>query len=161
MSLDKAHVDQIRKEYREYRQDEKVLHNKDLHVRILKTWKQVSPMFHRELRVANLLHELAFVAQERMWREEDRLLQAGLPWVDAMEQAERRHLHAGPGRAATERGRAGEGAGTERPAGERPAGEQPAGELRDPASVSPANHTTGDYHNADPASAFRGVRASG
>lgn len=96
--LDPAFAERIRREYREYRQDPDVMHNRDLHRRILAAWRQDSPEFVARLEAAGLLHQAAFVAQERMWREEDRLLNAGYPVTDAREQAERTCLMLGPDR---------------------------------------------------------------
>jgi hypothetical protein len=41
---------------------------------------------------AGMTDKLAFVVQQRMWEEQDRLIEAGLPYTDAREIAERENL---------------------------------------------------------------------
>ena len=94
--LSKAFVDQIKKEHQQYLADPDVLHNRELHDRIQKTWKQESPLFHRRMQEAKLLEPLAYVAQQRMWQEQEKLVRSGMAWPDAREQAERMHLMLDP-----------------------------------------------------------------
>lgn len=82
----------IRKEYQALKADENLLHNRDLHRRILMTWQQTSPRMWKNLERMGLAEPLAFVLQERMWQESKRLREAGMPVTDAREQAEREHL---------------------------------------------------------------------
>ena len=89
-------VRRVRREHRRYQEDPNLLHNEDLHCRILETWKQGSPQFHKDLVAAGVAEEAAFVAQQRMWEERDRLVAAGWALTDAREQAERNHLMLGP-----------------------------------------------------------------
>ena len=84
-------VAQIEHEHQQY-QREDVLHNRDLHQRIIMAWEQESPNFHARLRRAGILDKTAFVMQERMWRASKALRGAGLSAADAREQAERDHL---------------------------------------------------------------------
>ena len=91
-AMDRAYVAAIRKEYEALKADETVMHNRDLHQHVLQTWKRNSPKMWWRLTKANLTNALAYVLQERMWQETDRLLRAGLPMTDAREIAEREHL---------------------------------------------------------------------
>jgi hypothetical protein len=91
-TISKAFVAKIRREYAALQRDEGVLHNKDLHHRILANWEQESPRMLARLRRRRLDEALAFVVQERMWRERDELVKAGMSAPDAREQAERNHL---------------------------------------------------------------------
>ena len=97
--LDKASIDA---EYRRYKANEELIHNKDLHQRILTSWEQDSPRMWSSLMAQGLTEKLAFVVQERMWRRQDELMQAGMPVTDAREQAERDELLMEPESAPTE-----------------------------------------------------------
>jgi hypothetical protein len=94
--MDKGFSKRVREKYRKYKEGPELLHNRDLHRRILSAWKQESPVFWKALEAAGLAKEAAFVAQQEMWEEQDRLLAAGMPVTDAREQAERTHLMLGP-----------------------------------------------------------------
>lgn len=91
-AISQAYSAQIRQEHKTLQQDETVLHNADLHRRILESWKQDSPRMWARLQRAELAEPLAFVVQERMWQERDALVKAGMAMTDAREQAERNHL---------------------------------------------------------------------
>lgn len=91
-AISKAFRTQISQEYKALRQDENVLHNADLHRRILTSWRQDSPEMWQRLQRAELGQKLAYVLQERMWRERDALVKAGMAVTDAREQAERNNL---------------------------------------------------------------------
>lgn len=90
--MDKGFAKRVREKYRRYKADPELLHNRDLHRRILSAWKQESPVFWKELVTSGLAQEAAFVAQQEMWEERDRLVAAGMAVTDAREQAERVHL---------------------------------------------------------------------
>jgi len=90
--LTKADAKRIRQEYLRLKRDEEVLHNTILHQQILETWRRDSPMMYRELNVLGILEAMAYVSQERMWLEQERLVEAGMPITDAQELAEREHL---------------------------------------------------------------------
>lgn len=82
----------IEAEYRRYKASEDLIHNRELHQRILSTWQQTSPRMWANLEAQELADKMAFVAQERMWRRADELMKSGLPVTDAREQAEREEL---------------------------------------------------------------------
>ncbi len=82
---------QIKAERQKYEAEE-VIHNKELHRRIVETWERDSPQMVDRLKKQDLLEDLAFVSQERMWQAMDQNLKAGMPVTDAREQAERDHL---------------------------------------------------------------------
>lgn len=81
----------IKAERRKY-EAEDVLHNQDLHKRILETWRRDSPQMAQRLEKQGILDDLAFVSQERMWLAMDEYQKSGMPVTDAREQAERDHL---------------------------------------------------------------------
>lgn len=87
-----AWVKQIRQEYQRLLDDENVIHNRELHQRILTAWRLESPQMWANLSRAGLTTPLAYVLQERMWTEMDDLQRQGVPVTDAREQAERNHL---------------------------------------------------------------------
>jgi hypothetical protein len=82
---------QINQEYQQY-QEQEVLHNQEMHQRILATWRRDSPKMTAELTKLKLMDKMAFVVQERMWLASAENLKAGMPVTDAREQAEREHL---------------------------------------------------------------------
>lgn len=88
----------IKAERKKYEAEE-VLHNLELHKRILATWRQNSPQMVERLTKQGILDDLAFVVQERMWQAMDQNLASGMPITDAREQAERDHLMLEPERA--------------------------------------------------------------
>lgn len=98
--LDKTDVARIKAEHQKYLDDELTLHNQTLHKRILETWKRDSPRMYLRLRTQGVLEAMAYVSQQRMWEESDRLEKAGMPPTDAREQAEREHLMLEPETAA-------------------------------------------------------------
>jgi len=61
--LDQKWTQEILLEWQKLQADETVLHNQDLHKRIVETWKQTSPIFWRRLQVEGLGAKLAFVLQ--------------------------------------------------------------------------------------------------
>lgn len=83
---------EIRKEWADLQADENLIHNEDLHRRIIATWKQESPQMWRRLQNAGMGGTLARVLQQRMWKEQEALISSGMPVTDAREQAERQHL---------------------------------------------------------------------
>lgn len=87
---------QIKAERKRYEEDEEVIHNKDLHQYILETWRRDSPKMTQDLEELGILDDMAFVSQERMWRQMDEYLAGGMPVTDAREQAERDHLSLEP-----------------------------------------------------------------
>lgn len=91
-TLSPAEIKRIRLEYMRLRADEDVLHNRDLHRRILETWRRDSPKMWARLSQLKLAEPLAYVLQERMWQAMNENLRAGLPVTDAREQAEIDHL---------------------------------------------------------------------
>ena len=90
--LTPADVQRIKAEYQKYLDDEQTLHNKQMHARILATWKANSPRMYLRLRTQGVLDPLAFVCQQRMWEESDQLEKSGMAVTDAREQAERDNL---------------------------------------------------------------------
>ena len=90
--LSQADIQRIKAEHQRYLDDELTLHNEMMHQRILATWKRDSPKMYLRLRTQGVLEALAYVSQQRMWAESDRLEKAGMPPTDAREQAEREHL---------------------------------------------------------------------
>ena len=89
--LSKQDVQRIKAEYQKYL-DEGAEITIPLHQRILATWKADSPAMYLRLRTQGVLEAMAFVCQQRMWQECDRLERSGMPMTDAREQAEREHL---------------------------------------------------------------------
>lgn len=90
--LSKQDVQRIKAEHQKYLDDEETLHNQEMHQRILATWKASSPKMYLRLRTQGVLEAMAFVAQQRMWKEQSLLIRGGMPITDAREQAERAHL---------------------------------------------------------------------
>ena len=88
-NLQAAHL--IRKERQMYEEDEDVLHNRMIHKRIIQMWKQEYPQEVARLEQRNLLDDLAFVVQERMWRTMQEYQDGGMNPADAREQAELQH----------------------------------------------------------------------
>ena len=88
----RAWAAQIKEERRIYSEDENLIHNRELHRRILTAWRMDSPKMMARLERFGMADDLAFVVQERMWRESDALEKAGYPVTDAREMAEREHL---------------------------------------------------------------------
>lgn len=81
----------IKAERKRY-EDEDVLHNREIHQRILDAWRQDSPKMTKQLTDLGILDDMAYVSQERMWRAAEAYRRGGLPPTDAREQAERDHL---------------------------------------------------------------------
>lgn len=71
---------------------EDVQPNKDMHARILATWERDSPQMFTRLSRLGIADDLAFVCQERMWRQATAYRNGGMYFTDAREQAEREHL---------------------------------------------------------------------
>lgn len=90
--MDKKFVESILQEYEALKEDESVMHNQVLHRHLLQTWRQNSPEMWERLTMAKLAGPLAFVLQERMWREMDSLMKSGMPPTDAREMANKEHL---------------------------------------------------------------------
>lgn len=82
----------IKAERKQYEDVDEVIHNPDLHSQILSTWRRSSPQMVRELEALKILDDMAFVCQERMWRQAAEYRKGGLPVTDAREQAEQDHL---------------------------------------------------------------------
>jgi precorrin-6B methylase 1 len=85
------YADGIRQEYQKYLAQD-VIHNSRMQREILETWERDRPKMYQELKEQGILEELAFVVQERMWQEDDRLTKAGMSWTDAREIATASHL---------------------------------------------------------------------
>ena len=94
--LTREQVVRLRMEERRRRNSPDLIHNLEMHRRILRSWELERPAMWARLSKQNLTETLAFLAQHRMWEEQDRLLAAGMPITDAREQAERAHLMLGP-----------------------------------------------------------------
>jgi hypothetical protein len=94
--LTKEQVVRLRMEERRRRNSPDLMHNLDLHRRILRSWELERPAMWARLSQQKMTETLAFLAQQRMQEERDRLLEAGMPITDAREQAERAHLMLGP-----------------------------------------------------------------
>ena len=94
--LTKEQVVRLRMEERRRRNSPDLIHNRDLHSRILRSWETERPAMWARLSQQKMTETMAFLAQHRMWEERDRLLAAGMPITDAREQAERAHLMLGP-----------------------------------------------------------------
>ena len=90
--LSKQDVQKIKDEHQRYLDDENTLHNQILHQRILDTWKASSPKMYLRLRTQGILEAMAYVAQQRMWGEQEALMKGGMPVTDAREQAEQDNL---------------------------------------------------------------------
>lgn len=84
-------VASIKKERKKY-ENEDVIHNREMHHQILATWKRDSPQMTKRLRNLQVLDDMAFVCQERMWQANDDYRASGMPPTDAREIAEREHL---------------------------------------------------------------------
>ena len=97
--LDKTDVARIKAEHQKYLDAGEVV-TIPLHQRILATWKADSPAMYLRLRTQGVLEAMAFVAQQRMWAEQAKLIKAGTPVTDAREQAERQHLMLEPEKSA-------------------------------------------------------------
>ncbi|MGH1449665.1 MAG: hypothetical protein ACRBBM_09625 [Pseudomonadaceae bacterium] len=82
----------IKAERKQYEEVDEVIHNRDLHSQILSTWRRDSPKMVKELEALNILDDMAFVCQERMWRAEEAFSKGGMYFTDAREQAERENL---------------------------------------------------------------------
>ena len=89
--LSQAEIQRIKAEHQKYLDAGEVV-TVPLHQRILETWKRDSPKMYLRLRSQGVLEAMAYVSQQRMWEESDRLEKAGMPPTDAREQAEREHL---------------------------------------------------------------------
>lgn len=88
---DEAYKAEIEAEYRQYRAEE-VIHNREMHQRIMTAWEMESPRMWSNLIALGLTDKLAFVVQERMWRRREELLSQGFPVTDAREVAEQEEL---------------------------------------------------------------------
>ena len=88
----------IKAERKQYEAAE-VLHNRELHQRILEAWHRDSPQMAARLERQGILDDLAFVSQERMWQAAAQYRKGGMPVTDAREQAERDHLMLEPEKA--------------------------------------------------------------
>ena len=88
-NLQAAHL--IRKERQMYEEDEDVLHNRMIHKRIIQMWKQEYPQEVARLEQRNLLDDLAYVVQERMWRTMQEYQDTGWNPADAKMQAQMDH----------------------------------------------------------------------
>jgi hypothetical protein len=86
----------LQAEARRRRRDPQLIQNLEMHSRILKSWETERPAMWARLQTQNLSETMAFLAQQRMWEERDRLVEAGMPITDAREEAERNHLLLGP-----------------------------------------------------------------
>lgn len=84
-------VASIKKERKKY-ENEDVIHNREMHHQILATWKRDSPEMTKRLRDLQVLDDMAFVCQERMWQANDDYRASGMPPTDARETAEKEHL---------------------------------------------------------------------
>lgn len=91
-TLSKQDVQRIKAEHQKYLDNEETLHNQVLHQRILDTWKASSPRMYLRLRTQGVLDAMAYVAQQRMWAEQEMLMKGGMPVTDAREQAEQNNL---------------------------------------------------------------------
>lgn len=67
-TLSKQDLQKIKDEHQRYLDDENTLHNQILHQRILDTWKASSPKMYLRLRTQGILEAMAYVAQQRMWK---------------------------------------------------------------------------------------------
>ena len=94
--LTQEQVVRLRLEARRRRSSPDLMQNQEMHQRILRSWETERPAMWARLTAQNLTETMAFLAQQRMWEERDRLLEAGMPLTDAREQAEREHLMLGP-----------------------------------------------------------------
>lgn len=68
--------------------------NNDLNRQILQAWKQGSPRMWARLTAvsASFPLDLATVLQQEMWDMQQQLMDSGMPYTDAQEQAERETL---------------------------------------------------------------------
>ena len=90
-SLSPQMIKNIKKERKKY-EDEGVIHNREMHHQILATWKRNSPQMTKRLKNLQVLDDMAFVCQERMWQAKDDYQASGISPTDAREIAEREHL---------------------------------------------------------------------
>ena len=90
--LTKQDVEKVKAEHQRYLDDENTIHNTVQHKRILDTWKESSPKMYLRLRTQGVLEAMAYVCQQRMWQEKKDLVKSGMPYTDAMEQAEKDQL---------------------------------------------------------------------
>ena len=90
-------VASIKKERQKY-EDEGVIHNREIHQQILSTWKRDSPEMAKRLKNLQVLDDMAFVCQERMWQANDDYRASGMPPTDVRETAEKEHLMLEPER---------------------------------------------------------------
>ena len=84
-------VASIKKERKKY-ENEGVIHNREMHHQILATWKRDSPQMTKRLRNLQVLDDMAFVCQERMWQANDDYRASRMSPTDARETAEKEHL---------------------------------------------------------------------
>lgn len=82
----------VQQKHQEFSQDEELIHNTELDKQIKETWLANSPKMYQDLKRERILDKTAFVLQELMWQENDRLKAAGMPPTDARETAEREWL---------------------------------------------------------------------
>ena len=68
----------LRTEHRQRRRDPELMHNLEMHARLLKTWQRDRPAMWARLTALNLTEVMAFLAQQRMWEERDRLVDGGM-----------------------------------------------------------------------------------
>ena len=84
-------VASIKNERKKY-ENEGVIHNREMHHQILATWKRDSPQMTKRLRNLQVLDDMAFVCQERMWQANDDYRASRMSPTDARETAEKEHL---------------------------------------------------------------------
>ena len=84
-------VASIKKERKKY-ENEGVIHNREMHHQILATWKRDSPQMTKRLKSLQVLDDMAFVCQERMWQANDDYRASKMSPTDARETAEKEHL---------------------------------------------------------------------
>lgn len=82
----------VHQKHQEFSQGEELIHNTELDKQIKETWLVNSPKMYQDLKRQRILDKTAFVLQELMWQESDRLEAAGMPPTDAREMAEREWL---------------------------------------------------------------------
>lgn len=82
---------QIKAERKQYEQ-EGAIHNQLLHKQILESWKRDSPQMFARLTKQQTLDDLAYVSQQRMWRQMEQYQAGGMSRADARQEAEREHL---------------------------------------------------------------------
>lgn len=93
-------VVEIDKEYASLKAQEAATgqHNADLQKSILKSWKQESPKMWANLKKdgPHFADKLAYVLQERMWKQYDVLVKSGMNMTDARRMAEEDNLMLDP-----------------------------------------------------------------